>query len=122
MNITSFFRIIILLLSLPTAWAADTPSNASFIVNILPLLAIVVFFYFIIIRPQQQEQNELKNIQDGLKTKQEILTMSGILGEITMTKDDWVQMKTVSDTCFWIKRSQIQKVLPNGTIKHLESK
>lgn len=120
MTFKSFFRSLIFITCLPNALAANTTSSQSLIVNILPLAAIIVFFYFIIIRPQQQEQNELKNVQNTIKDKQEIITMSGMLGQIIKVKEDWVQLKTSNETFFWVKRSQIQKVLPNGTIKHLE--
>lgn len=122
MTLSNYLRPLLLMISLPNAWAADTATNQSFIINILPLVAIVVFFYFIIIRPQQQEQSELKNIQDTIKDKQEVITMSGVLGQVIKVKEDWVQLQTDTNTHFWIKRSQIQKVLPNGTIKHLEKK
>lgn len=122
MTLSPYIRPLLFLISLPNAWAANTASNQSFILNILPLAAIVVFFYFIIIRPQQQEQTELKNIQNAIKDKQEVITMSGVLGQIVKVKDDWVQLQASTDTHFWIKRNQIQKVLPNGTIKHLEKK
>ncbi len=122
MTLSPYIRPLLFLISLPNAWAANAATSQSFILNILPLAAIVVFFYFIIIRPQQQEQTELNNIQSSIKDKQEIITMSGVLGQIIKVKDDWVQLQTSTDTYFWIKRNQIQKVLPNGTIKHLEKK
>ena len=122
MTFKSLFKSFILIYSLPAAWAADTATNASIVMNFLPLVAIIIFFYFIIIRPQQQEQSELKNVQDSVKEKQEVITMSGVLGKILQVKEDWVQLETASNTLFWIKRNQIQKVLPNGTIKHLDKK
>ena len=122
MTLSPYIRPLLFLISLPNAWAANAATSQSFILNILPLAAIVVFFYFIIIRPQQQEQTELNNIQSSIKDKQEIITMSGVLGQIIKVKDDWVQLQTSTDTYFWINRNQIQKVLPNGTIKHLEKK
>ncbi len=122
MTFKTLLKLLIVIASLPSALAAETTTNASFIVNILPLAAIVIFFYFIILRPQQQEQTELKNVQDTIKEKQEVLTMSGVLGQVAKVKEDWIQLETASDTHFWIKRSQIQKVLPNGTIKHLDKK
>jgi len=115
-------KAIIFTTCLPSAFAADASQTTSLIANLLPLVAIVIFFYFIVIRPQQQEQTELKNIQANLKENQEILTASGFIGQIKKISEDWVQLETAPNTLMWIKRSQIQKVLPNGTMKHITKK
>lgn len=119
MKPVQLIKALILITTLPSALAADAGINGSLATNLLPLAAIIIFFYFIVIRPQQQEQTELKSLQDQLKAQQEIVTTFGILGQIKKMKDDWIQIQTSENTLFWIKRNQVQKILPNGTMKHL---
>ncbi len=62
--------------------------------TVIYLGAIVAFFYFVMIRPQQKKSKELKNMRDSLKIGDRVLTIGGILGNITKISDDTVIVKS----------------------------
>lgn len=109
----------LILLSLPSALAADGASSQALLTNFLPLVLVGLFFYFIVIRPQQQEQQTIDAVQSSIKVKQEILTQFGVCGVVERVKDDWIEIAVNADNRIWIQRNQILKALPNGTLKQL---
>lgn len=105
--------------SLPSALAADGQSTQALLTNFLPLALVALFFYFIVIRPQQQEQQSINEVQKSVQPKQEVLTQFGVCGIVERIKEDWIEIALNAENRIWIQRNQILKILPNGTLKHL---
>ena len=70
------------------------------------LVVFIVIFYVFLIRPQQKTRKQRQELLSGLNVNDKIYTAGGILGTITMVKDDTVWIR-VAD------KVEIQ-VLKNG--------
>lgn len=49
---------------------------------LLPIIAIFFLFYFILLRPQKREQARRKEMLDGIKKNDHVLTAGGIYGVV----------------------------------------
>ncbi|OPX30394.1 MAG: preprotein translocase subunit YajC [Candidatus Omnitrophica bacterium 4484_171] len=63
---------------------ANTPS---FAIQIMPFVFLIFIFYFFIIKPQQKKQKEHKQMIEGIKKNDEIVTAGGIHGTVVSVKD-----------------------------------
>lgn len=59
---------------------------------ILPI-GFLVIFYFIAIRPQRKRDKEIKEMRSNLKVGDEVLTIGGIKGKVTLVKDDYITIE-----------------------------
>jgi len=62
-------------------------SSQLVIQQLLFLFPLLVIFYFILIRPQQKKQKEHKQMIEGIKKNDEVVTAGGIHGTIVNVKD-----------------------------------
>ena len=75
-------------------------------------LALVFFiFYFLLIRPQRKEQKEREAQIAGVKKGDKIITIGGIHGFVTLTKERTVVIKVDEGCKIEINRSAIAIVL-----------
>ena len=70
--------------------AAATPQG-SMLSMFVPLALIFVIFYVFIIRPQNKKQKETQKMIDALKKGDKIVTIGGIHGTISSTKEQICQ-------------------------------
>jgi preprotein translocase subunit YajC len=61
--------------------------------NIILIVAMIGIFYFLFIRPQQKQQKELRNLRDGLKKDDRVVTSGGIHGTVAAVKGDVVSLR-----------------------------
>lgn len=61
--------------------------------SIFPFLIMGGVFYFMLWRPQKQEQQKRKDLLASLKVGDKVITLGGILGEITKIDDRYVTLK-----------------------------
>ncbi len=57
---------------------------------------IAIFFailYFLMIRPQQKQQKKRKEMMDGLRLDDAIVTIGGVHGKITKLGEDTITLK-----------------------------
>ncbi|ULQ60369.1 preprotein translocase subunit YajC [Brucepastera parasyntrophica] len=72
---------------------------------------IFVVFYFFIIRPQNKKQKETEKMISALKKGDKIITIGGIHGEVTSTKEKTVVVK-VDDNCkIEFSRSAVSSIM-----------
>ena len=88
-----------------TATAAAGTSNI-FTGLILPFGAMAAIMYFLLIRPQQQQRKKHKEMLDGLKKNDMVVTSGGLLGKVTQLSDDEVRIN-LGDTEVRILRAMI---------------
>jgi len=63
--------------------AAAVPSTQSMLIqNLGMIVLLVVMFYFLLIRPQQKRFKEHKEMIDGLKPGDKVVTAGGIIGKL----------------------------------------
>ena len=72
--------------------------NGGTFVTILTMGAVFVVFYLFIIRPQNKKQKETAQMVNALKKGDKVITIGGIHGEVTSTKEHTVIVK-VDEAC-----------------------
>ncbi len=79
----------------------------------VPMLLIFVIFYFLLIRPQKKEQKKTEQMISLLKKGDKIITIGGIHGVVSSTKEKTIVIK-VDDGCkMEINRTAVGVVLTN---------
>tara|TARA_B110000008_G_C16560461_1_gene400018 strand:+ start:193 stop:474 length:282 start_codon:yes stop_codon:yes gene_type:complete len=87
--------------------------------SFLPFIIIFVLFYFMLIRPQMKQAKEHKALLESLKTGDEIVSNSGILGKITKLNNQFATIEVASNVEVKIQKQTIHTLLPKGTIKSI---
>ena len=78
---------------------------------ILPFALIFVIFYFFIIRPQNKKQKETKKMIDALKKGDKIVTIGGIYGVVSSTKENTIIVKVDDGAKIEFSRSAVSSVI-----------
>ncbi|MCH5290636.1 MAG: preprotein translocase subunit YajC [Treponema sp.] len=78
---------------------------------LLPLILIVLIMYFFMIRPQSKKQKETEKMIAALKKGDKVVTIGGIHGTVSSTKEHTVIVKVDDDTKIEFNRSAIATVL-----------
>jgi preprotein translocase subunit YajC len=81
---------------------------------------IFVIFYFLFIRPQNKKIKEHKEMTEGLKKGDEVVTNGGVLGKITGLHENFVSIEIAQDIQMRIQRQSISSLMPKGTIKAIK--
>lgn len=83
------------------------PNSAPFVVQMLPLVFFAFIFYFLLIKPQQKKQKEHREMIDGIKKNDQIVTNGGIHGTVVNIKDKTFVMRVDDNTKFEIDKTSI---------------
>lgn len=70
------------------AAGAPTPPAPSLLETLIPIPLIFVVFWFLILRPQQKRMKEHREMVQGAKRGDTVVTSGGIVGKVTKVKDD----------------------------------
>jgi|TARA_B110000014_G_C20077288_1_gene562433 preprotein translocase subunit YajC len=89
------------------------------LMSFLPFIIIFVLFYFMLIRPQMKQAKEHRAMLDALKTGDEIVTTTGILGKVVKLSNQFSTIEIASNVEIKIQKQTIQTLLPKGTIKSI---
>lgn len=65
--------------------------------SLFPFIIMGGVFYFMLYRPQKQEQQKRKALLDNLKVGDKVITLGGILGEITKISEKRVTLKVAEN-------------------------
>jgi preprotein translocase subunit YajC len=95
---------LLLLLFAPSGQGG--PGITAFVIQIGLFVAI---FYFLLIRPQRRQQQQHKALLASLQRGDQIVTSSGIVGEVVHIKDDQVTIRS-GEAKFVILRSGIASI------------
>lgn len=107
---------------MPLTSAAQTATGLGSLVSMLPLLLVFVIFYFLLIRPQSKKQKETEKMIAALKKGDKIVTIGGIHGVISSTKENTVIVKVDDNTKIEFNRSAIASLVTEKTEKEETSK
>lgn len=102
--------------------AAQAPAGAASFTPILSIAMIFVIFYFFIIRPQNKKQKETEKMIAALKKGDKIITIGGIHGIVTSTKEKTVVVKVDDSTKIEFSRSAISSVVVDEKAKDKNAK
>lgn len=80
--------------------------------SLLLPIGLIAIFYFMIIMPQKKREKQMKAMLQALKVGDEIVTVGGICGIITILKDDTITIESSADrTKITLERQSIRNVL-----------
>jgi preprotein translocase subunit YajC len=94
---------------------ASAASSQSLLMTVLPFVLIIVIFYFFIIRPQNKKQKETEKMISALKKGDKVVTIGGIHGVVSSTKEKTVIVKVDDEIKLEFNRSAIAVVEPENT-------
>jgi len=91
---------------MPLLEAATEGIDISSIISlILPFAVVILVFYFMLIRPENKRKKSIQKMLSELKVGDEVTTRGGIVGKITVIKDDKITIASGKDgTTFQIMR------------------
>jgi preprotein translocase subunit YajC len=89
----------------------SSPTTANFIVNILPILAIVLIFYFMVIAPASKQRKKTQQMLDALKKGDRVLTTGGIYGTVQGVESDVVHLRIAENVKVRVAKSAIASVV-----------
>jgi preprotein translocase subunit YajC len=107
-------------LFMSTAWgqAAETataaPAKPGMMEIVFPFVLILFVFYFFQNRPQQKKLKLHQDFLTSLKRGDQVITTSGILGEITGISDKFITLQIDDNVRIKIIRSQIMSSAKEG--------
>ncbi len=97
------------------AWATNQSSPAAPtgapaanpIASFLPLIFIILIFYFLLIVPQQRKQKSQRELWEGLKKGDKVVTVGGIHGVISQVEGDEVLLEVAKDVRIKISKTAV---------------
>jgi preprotein translocase subunit YajC len=77
------------------------------LIQFLPFAMILAIFYFLILLPMKRRQKKIQDFQGALKVGDNIVTTSGIYGQITRLNDKSVQLQIAEKVRIEISRAAV---------------
>lgn len=99
-----------------------TSTTGSFTSMIITVALMIAIFYFFLIRPQSKRQKETEKMLAALKKGDKVVTIGGIHGVISSTKEKTVIVKVDDNTKLEFNRSAIASVVQPENEKSAEKK
>lgn len=101
------------------AYAMGAPSGGGggmgSLASFLPLILMFVVFYFLLIWPQQKKAKAHRQLLANLQKGDNVVTSSGIYGQITGLTDTTVTLEIAEKVRIKISRSAVAGVVKNPT-------
>ncbi len=97
-------------------------ASGSLLMTVLPFGLIILIFYFFIIRPQNKKQKETEKMIAALKKGDKVVTIGGIHGVVSSTKEQTVIVKVDDGAKIEFNRTAIASVVTDKTDKVEPSK
>lgn len=98
-----------------TTTSASTQGSA--LPSILMLVGFVVIFYLLLWRPQAKRAKEQRNLIESLAVGDEVITIGGIMGQISRLGDDYIVLQIADNVPIRLQKNAVANVLPRGTLK-----
>ena len=89
---------------------ANPATGSQTLMSVVPFVLIIAIFYFFIIRPQNKKQKETQKMIDALKRGDKVVTIGGIHGVVTSTKEKTVILKVDDNVKIEVNRSAVAGV------------
>lgn len=110
-----------ILASIVVSTAMGGSSGTGMSLFFIQMLAIVAIFYFLIIRPKMQQEKKHRARLDSIRTRDEVVTAGGIVGEVVHVKDDRLTVKS-GESRFIVQRDRISVVRSPGEPEEADKK
>lgn len=95
--------------------------SGSMLMSVLPFGLIILIFYFFIIRPQNKKQKETEKMLSALKKGDKVVTVGGIHGVISSTKEKTVIVKVDDNAKIEFSRNAIATVVVEKAEKDVKA-
>ena len=82
--------------------------------QLLPIFLIIAVFYVLLIRPQQKRQRQLQETIASLKINDRVITTGGVIGVITMVRENTFLIRSADKTILEVARSAIADIDREG--------
>ena len=95
------------------AWAqaeGSAPDTSAGLLSLIPFVFIFIVFYFLLILPQQRRQKKQRELLDGLKKGDKVITSSGIWGTVTNLDKETVTLQIADNTKIRLQRDHISTI------------
>ena len=102
---------------LQAATEAGAKGQSNIFMTIIPFVLIFVVFYFFLIRPQNKKQKETEKMISALKKGDKVVTIGGIHGVVTNTKEETIFIRVDDNTKIEINRSAVASVISDKVEK-----
>ncbi|MGH7607350.1 MAG: preprotein translocase subunit YajC [Gemmatimonadales bacterium] len=89
------------------------PGLGAFVIQIALFIAI---FYFLLIRPQRRQRQKHEQLLASLQRGDQVVTSSGIVGEVVHIKDDQVTVRS-GESKFVMLRSGISAITNRSAVE-----
>lgn len=83
--------------------------------SILPLVVLFGIFYFLIIRPQQKETQKHKDMLEGLKHGDKIITAGGLHAKVVKVDTDFLRIRLNDTTEVTLSKDYVAKKVDDTT-------
>lgn len=106
------------LMGVPDSTVDSTSQSGQLMQMVITFGLIFLVMYFLVFRPQKKKEQETKRMIDALKKGDKVVTIGGIHGTISSTKEKTVIVK-VDDNCkIEFNRTAIATVVPEKTAEN----
>lgn len=86
----------------------------SFLVQMLPLVAIIAIFYFLLIRPQQKRMKAHAEMIGAVRRGDVVVTSGGIVGKVTKVEDTEVTVEIAEGVRVKVVKGTLTDVRTKG--------
>lgn len=90
-----------------TTVIAMAPGQPAGLIQFVPFILILAIFYFLLMLPMKRRQRKIQEFQSGLKVGDNIVTTSGIYGQITRVNDKSVQLQIAEKVRIEVARAAV---------------
>lgn len=87
--------------------APGAPGPGAFETMVIPMIMMFAIFYFLIIRPQSKRMKKHQEFLNGLKRGDQVLTSSGIFGNVQGITDKFVTLEVADGVHIRVAKSHI---------------
>ncbi len=95
--------------------AQPSPFGQDFVLQLMPLVAIVAIFYFLFIRPQQRRVKQHQEMIKNLRRGDTVVTSGGLIGKISKVVDDnELQVEIAEGVRVRVLRQTVSEVRTKG--------
>ena len=93
----------------------QTGGTGAFLLNMMPIAAIVLVFYFIVIAPANKQRKKTQEMLSALKKGDRVVTQGGIYGTVQGVEAEVVYLKIAENVKVKVARSAITGVVSGET-------
>lgn len=106
--------VLALALSASPAFAAEGATGPSPLMNFLLPIGLLVIFYFLLIRPQQRRQKQHREMVEGVKKGDTVVTNGGLIGKVVKPGEKELTVEIAEGVRVRLVRGMIADVRGKG--------